>query len=528
VNVIIFSLMKNGGPYFLALDFGTESVRCGVFDSNGRMFYTCAREYPTQFPHSGWAEQRPQDWWDSFLMAARTTVKESGIPPDAILSIAVDTTSCTVLALDEQFRPLRNAIIWMDVRAFEQAERIAQTGMGALKYNGFGSVSAEWMPSKALWLKEQEPDVYRNARYVCEFQDWINYRLTGEYVGSIDNATIRWYYDSRSGGWPADFYGAIGLGSLIEKFPRRILQVGTPIGRIKPEVSSLTGLSKNALVVQGGADAFIGVLGLGAVKPGRTAFITGSSHLLIGQTEKEIHKKGIFGAFPDAIIPGLYAVEGAQISSGSVLKWFKDKFICGSYEEEAKKRGQSLYEYMNTLAEKIRIGSEGLIVLNYWQGNRNPLTDSQARGVIWGLTLKHTPVHVYRAIMEGVCYGTEHIMRYFKEAGFSPTEVYACGGATKSQLWMQMQSDVMGIPIYLTEEPNAPLLGDAILASFGARIYNSIEDAAEAMVKIKKKIEPDLEKTERYRYYVDKYIDTYPPLKDLMHDIARHESGRSV
>ena len=500
-------------------------MRGGIFGCTGRMLYTCAREYPTQFPRAGWAEQRPQDWWDSFLAVTQNTVRESGVPPESIVSLAVDSTSCTVLALDGRFRPLRNAVIWMDVRAFEQAGRIARCGMSALKYNGFGSVSAEWMPSKALWLKEQEPATYRNARHVCEFQDWINYQLTGEYVGSIDNVTIRWYYDSRSGGWPVDFYEAIGLGDLIEKFPQQILQLGTPFGKIRPEVSSLTGLSKNTLVVQGGADAFIGVLGLGAVKPGRTAFITGSSHLLVGQTEKEIHKKGIFGAFPDAIIPGLYAVEGAQISSGSVLKWFKDNFICGSYEEEAKKRGQTLYEYMSSLAEKIRIGSEGLIVLNYWQGNRNPLTDSQARGVIWGLSLKHTPVHAYRAIMEGVCYGTEHIMRYFKEAGFTPTEVFACGGATKSPLWMQMQSDVLGIPIYLTEEPNAPLLGDAILASYGAHIHRSIEEAAEAMVKIKKKIEPNLENTERYRYYVDKYIETYPPLKDLMHDMAKREEN---
>jgi sugar (pentulose or hexulose) kinase len=134
-------------------------------------------------------------------------------------------------------------------------------------------------------------------------------------------------------------------------------------------------------------------------------------------------------------------------------------------------------------------------------------------------------VHVYRAIMEAVCYGTEHIMRYFKEAGFVPEEVYACGGATKSNLWMQMQSDVLGVPINLTEEPNAPLLGDAILAAYGAGVYTSIEEAANNMVRIQKKIEPDFKKTERYKYYINMYIETYPHLKDLMHDMLKHETG---
>jgi len=516
--------MAQEKTYFLTLDFGTESVRGALFDDAGNMVYTASREYKTYYPRPGWAEQNPEEWWEAFLWVLRNITDNSGVDSTSIVSMTVDTTSCTVLALDGKFTPLRNAIIWMDVRAFHQAGRIAQSGMDALKYNGYGSVSAEWMPSKALWLKENEPEVYYNAVHICEFQDWINYRLTGEYVGSINNTTVRWYYDSRSGGWPADFYEHIGLGDVIKKFPPDILALGKIIKKIKPHIASLTGLSKETIVVQGGADAYIGILGLGAVKPGRLAFITGSSHLLLGHTEKEFHKKGIFGAFPDAVMPGLYVVEGAQISTGSILKWLKQGFIGKEYEHKAEQKNLFLYEYMNGLAKDIKIGSEGLVLLDYWQGNRNPLTDAQARGVVWGLSLKHTPVHVYRAVMEGVAYGTEHIMRYFRESGYQPKEIHACGGATNSSLWMQIHSDVLGLPIFLTEEPNAPLLGDAVLASYGAGVYNSIEEAAERMVKIKRKIEPYPGNTEAYRYYVDKYIETYPRLKDLMHDMLKHET----
>jgi sugar (pentulose or hexulose) kinase len=127
--------------------------------------------------------------------------------------------------------------------------------------------------------------------------------------------------------------------------------------------------------------------------------------------------------------------------------------------------------------------------------------------------------------MEGISYGTEHNMRHFREAGFEPEEIYACGGATNSDLWIQIHSDVLGLPISLTEEPNAPLLGDAILASCGAGVYRDIEEAAANMVRIRLKIEPDMERHEAYRYYVDKYIETYPRLRDLMHDMLRHETG---
>jgi ribulokinase len=519
--------MMPAGPFFLSLDFGTESVRAAIFDQRGKMVTSAAVAYRTYFPHSGWAEQRPDDWYHSFIQVVKMIVQNTEVDVESIIALTVDTTSCTVVALDQNFNPLRNALLWMDVRSSKQAERIARSKMDALKYNGFGSVSAEWMPPKALWIKENEPDVYAHASYLCGFQDWINYKLTGKYVGSINNATIRWYYDSRNGGFPADFYDAIGLEDIIDKFPRDILELGTPIGKIDPEVAKNTGLTHNILVVQGGADAYVGVIGLGATKPGRLAFITGSSHLMIGHAEREFHQMGIFGGFPDAIMPGFWVVEGAQISTGSILKWFKENFAGSRYEREAGEQGLSLYDYFNNLAGALPIGSEGLIVLNYWQGNRNPLTDSQARGVIWGLSLKHTPVHVYRAIMEAVSYGTEHIMRYFREAGFMPEEVYACGGATKSEFWMQMQSDVLGIPINLTEEPNAPLLGGAILASCGAGIYSSIDRAAQRMVRVRKRIEPVHERTEEYRYFVEKYIETYPPLKELMHDMLNHEWSSS-
>jgi FGGY-family pentulose kinase len=511
--------------YYLGVDFGTEGVRAALFDAEGSLCAMESEGYPTYYPKAGWVEQKPEEWWKAFIKVMRRLVEAMDVPPEEIAGMACDTTSCTVLLLDSGLSPIRNALIWMDVRASSQAHRIAGSGSSALKYNGYGSVSAEWMPSKLLWLKENEPELYGKATYACAFQDWVNYRLTGEWAGSINNVTVRWYYDSSSGGWPTGFYERIGLSDAISKFPARILRLGETVGRLIPSVSRQTGLPEGLAVVQGGADAYIGMLGLGAVRPGRVAFITGSSHLLLGHTMSGFHRKGIFGAFPDSVVPGMWVVEGGQISTGSILKWFKEQFIGCTIVKEAERQGLGLYDYMNRCAERIRPGSEGLVLLDYWQGNRNPVTDSRARGAVWGLSLRHTPAHIYRAIMEGVAYGTEHIMRVFREAGYQPEELVACGGATKSSLWMQIHSDVLGMPIHLTVEQNAPLLGDAILAACGTGCYSGIEEAVKGMVKKGSCFEPDKENTERYRYYVDRYIDTYTQLKELMWETVGHEEG---
>ncbi|MBE0688782.1 MAG: xylulose kinase, partial [Anaerolineae bacterium] len=417
----------------LGIDFGTESVRAGVFTPTGALVGSHAESYPLRHPRPSWAEQQPDEWWAAMVGAVRGAVAAANVSPEAIVGISADTTSCTVVFLDEHFKPLRPAIIWMDVRAADQARRIASSGYPALKYNGYGNVSAEWMPCKALWVKENEPELYQQAHYVGDFIDWLTLRLTGEWTGSINNTSLRWYYDRNVGGWPVDFYEGIGLGDLIEKFPQRILDMGQVAGGLTPSTAAELGLVAGTPVAEGGADALVAMIGLDVTQPGKIAFIVGSSHLLLGQSATQFHAKGIFGAYTDCVIPGQYTVEGGQISTGSILRWFKESFIGGRYLREVDRTGASMYDVMTPEAMKIRPGSDGLVVLDYWQGNRTPLVDPLARGMMWGLTLSHTPAHVFRAIMEGVAYGTEHILRVFRENGYQTTEIVAAGGPVKSK-----------------------------------------------------------------------------------------------
>ncbi len=515
------------GPYLISVDGGTESARAAIFTEDGKLVASQATPYPVRHPNPGWAEQRPDEWWEAIVSAVRKTLETAAVPVEEIVGMSADLTSCTVVLMDAKFQPLRPAIIWMDVRAAEQARRIAASGFPALKYNGYGNVSAEWMPCKALWVKENEPDCWKQAKYLGEYNDWLMHRLTGEWVGSINNTSIRWYYDRNLGGFPQDFYQGIGLGDALEKFPQRVLNLGEVVGPLSKTVAEELGLKPGIPVAQGGADALIAMIGLDVVEPGKMAFIVGSSHLMLGQSTHQFHGKGIFGAYTDAILPGQYTVEGGQISTGSVLRWFKNHF-CGAYTPKAAERGVEVYDLLNEEAAHIAPGSDGLVVLDYWQGNRTPYVDPEARGMMWGFTLSHTPAHVFRAIIEGIAYGTDHILRTFREHGYEVKELTATGGPTKSRLWMQIHADVSNLPILITEAGDAAaLLGAAALAAVGAGLCKTPQQASAKMVRVRDRIEPNLEMHEAYQFYVDKYIATYPQMQELMHSMVRHVAARS-
>jgi FGGY-family pentulose kinase len=513
---------RDGGPYLLGIDYGTESCRVGVFDTEGRPLAFAATPYQLTHPRPGWAEQDPDEWWQALISSVREAMQSAGVTPDAVAGISYDATTCTVVALDGQGRHLRPAIMWMDVRASDQARRIAQSSNPARKYNagGTGPVSAEWYPSKALWLKESEPDIYRQADKLVECTDWLTYRLTGRWTVNINTAAMRAYHDRETGGWPTGFYEEIGLGDVFDKLPAEVLDMGVAVEGLSGQAADELGLRPGTPVAQGGADAFVGQIGLNVVSPGKMALITGSSHVLSGQSDHPVHGEGFFGAYTDAIVPGQYTVEGGQVSTGSVMKWFKDHFA-KDVVAEAERTGKSPYDLLNEQAKAIPPGSDGLIVNDYWQGNRTPYTDPDARGIIWGFSLAHTPAHVYRAIQEGCCYGTAHILRFMHAAGYDVQEFVGCGGWTKSRDLMQTASDVTGVPITLTEVGDAAVLGSSILAAAGADLFGNVQEAAAAMVHDTDRLEPDKGRHEEYRFFVDAYADTYPRLRELVHAVAR-------
>jgi FGGY-family pentulose kinase len=516
--------------YVLSIDAGTEAVKAGLFDLQGNLLSVAAKNYPTYFPRPGWAEQDPADWWTSLVIAVRECTQKVNVSLNEIKGICAGATTCTLLPIKANGDPLRRALLWMDVRATEQAQRIFQTENEALRYSLAG-VSAEWMPPKTLWLKECEPETFHKTDYLIEYTDWLAYKLTGRIALNLNTITQRWYYHKPSGGWQHPFFEAIGLGSIEQKFPSDILPIGEQVGTLSKTAASELGLPVGIPVAMGGGDAFVGILGLGVTEPGDLAVVTGSSNVLSALSIKEVHCPGIFGSFPDAVVPGLHLLEGGQVSTGSILNWFKRNFA-SDLEGEAKRQGMSVYDLLDQEASKLPVGSEGLIVLDYFQGNRTPHTDSLARGMMLGLSLQASRAHVFRAMREGIAYGLKEIVDTFTHQGCAISRLIACGGATLSSLFMQIYADVLGQPIYTTNVREASLLGSAVAAAYGAGLYPSLAAASKAMVTAKSSYQPDQTKHEEYQFYARKYKELYQHVRPIMHELSQYvvksESSRSL
>jgi ribulokinase len=508
-------------PYVIGIDAGTEALKAGIFTLQGELVASAQATYATHFPRSGWAEQEPDDWWNALVLAVRACLAAApSVQPEEIIGLSADATCCTMLPMRRDGTHLRPALLWMDVRAADQARRIFESGHAALRYSLAG-VNAEWMPPKMLWLKENVPSVWEATDVLVEFTDWIAYKLTGRFALSISTTSHRWFYHLPSGGWQPDFFAAIGLEDIERKLPADVLRIGEVVGPLRADVAALLGLPAGIPIATSGADAFIGMLGQGVTAPGDLGLITGSSNVLTTLSATEVHFPGIFGAFPESLIPGLHPVEGGQVSTGSILNWFKRNFA-PDVEAEAAARGLRPYQLLDSEAAQIPPGSEGLIVLDSFQGNRTPHTDSSARGMIWGLSLQSSRAHVFRALMEGIAYGMKDILDAFDRNNVPVERVIASGGATRSPLFMQIYADVLGKPIYTTTQPEACLLGSAVVAAMGAGAYPTLVEASRNMVEEATVTQPDPARHNAYRFYAQKYQETYPRMKELMREMTAH------
>ena len=545
----------------IGVDGGTESIRACCFDAKtGHVIgKSHAVPYVTNHPHPGWAEQSPEDWYNNLIGAVRGAVES--LPPSSstsynIRAICCDTTCCSVVALSSDYKPLRPCLLWMDARSSKQAKEIMDVANEIalstetdileafpelrVNCNGEGPISAEWLLPKAMWIKHHEPDVYTNAKVICEYQDYINYRLTGKMVASGCNVAARWHHDGwhaleknrDSGdddtkGRPMKLYQALNMSDLAAKLPKETLAMGDVIGKLTKQTATDLNLPESTLVVQGGPDAFVGMIGLGTIRPGQLCLITGSSHLHCLITKNPTSAPGTWGAYRGAPLAHTCFAEGGQSSTGSLVRWVRD-LVSGPVDEKIS------YKVLDEEAAAIAPGSDGLVALETWQGSRTPHTDPLARGAFAGLTLAHSRAHIFRSILEAVCYGTRACFDALETAASQNSdmpkaeEVVIAGGATRSPLWLQLHADITGRSFLLNENTDGPLLGCAILASFGCGIHKSVDDAVENMVRRERKIQPRPDVQKNYNeLYKDLYSKLRPGVKQVFHAISEVRGGDS-
>lgn len=524
--------------HYLGIDVGTGSARAGIFDSGGRLAAAASRPIRIWKPTPEHVEQSSNDIWKACCAATRQALKQSGLSASDIEGVGFAAT-CSLVVLDDKDRPLsvsttgrkeRNVIVWMDHRAVAHAERINRTRHPVLRYVG-GAVSPEMQTPKLLWLKENMPATWRRAARFLDLPDFLSYRATGDDTRSLCTTVCKWTYLGHKRlegqGWDRSYFGRIGLGDIAaEQFARigqKIRPMGEPVGSgLTTRAARELGLTVGTPVGVSIIDAHAGGLGLlGAKLDGtaatstalnqRLALIGGTSscHMAVSAGPRFI--RGIWGPYYSAMIPGLWLTEGGQSATGALIDhMIYSHAAAPELRREAERKGKTPYELLNARvaalarAEKLTYPAEltrGLHILPDFHGNRSPRADPTLRGAISGLTLSATVddlARLYLATIQAIACGTRHIVEEMNRRGYRIDTLFVCGGGTKNPLFLREHADITDCRLVVPREPEAVLLGSAVLGAVASGRYASILQAMNAMNRVDHVIVPASGRIARY------------------------------
>jgi ribulose kinase len=500
----------------LSLDFGTLGIRAGVYDTEAKaMLGSGSAPYPTMHPRQGWAEQAPDAWWEAFLLAAAAAMDAAG--RREIHALCVSATSSTVVAAKRDGTPLRPAILWMDCRAAAESRFTETVEHPVLKYSGGGD-AVEWLVPKAMWLARHEPEIYANADIICEAVDWINFRLTGQWAGSQLNAVCKWNFDPFTQTFSPELFAAFGIPELLEKLPARIIPIGQVVGTLLPDVAAKLGITTaNPIIAQGGIDAHMAIYGAGTVAEGGMLMIGGTSVVHLVQAAKRPDVTGIWGPYPNALIDGLWLLEGGQVSGGSVLSWLSDKI----FALDTAGRNSLIAD-----ALALEPGAGDLLTLDSWMGNRTPYRDPNMRGAILGLSLFHDRTSLYRSVVDSVALGSANVVESLRAQDVAVDRIVIAGGIAKNPLWLRATVDAVGLPAYLVRDENLSLIGGAVSAACGLGIFNCLESASAALSVKAALLEPSRQAHQRYGEMIHLYRDATHAIAPLAHKLVAGQFGR--
>jgi xylulokinase len=488
----------------LGVDVGTSAAKAALFNGTGQLLAVAQSQYGLSHLRPGWVEQNPEDWWQAVCTAIRSVLDEVSQSRDRLLGMAVSGQGPSLIALDSNGKALRPALIWMDRRAEREAQRM-DVSLDVYGITG-NRADAYYVAPKLLWMKDHEPHLLAKTRFFTQVTGYINYRLTG--VHSLDpaHATLLQLRDYRKGDWAAAICDLCGVEP--QQFPA-ITPAHERIGAVAEHAAEATGLRPGIPVVTGTVDALAAGFEAGAVEPGNVAEMTGTSTVLIMPTHGNIREKA-FISVPHAV-PGINLLLGAMVASGASLQWFLDQF--GQLEKEAeRKSGLNPFDLLTEQAGQVA-SSGGVIFMPYMMGERSPIWHTQARGVLFGLTLATPRGAVIRSILEGTTFALRHNIDVALEAGIRIEELRSVGGGTRSALWNQIKADVLGVPVVLPSTSVGAPFGDAVLAGLGSGLYGDPIRALRDLIRIKARYDPDPTMKPRYDAAYSLFRDLYQHLR---------------
>ncbi len=509
---------------YLGVDVGTASVRAALFDGRGAMRGSGTHPIRIGRPEEDLVEQSSDDIWAACGAAVRTALAQAKAHAAQVAGIGFDAT-CSLVALDERDRPVTvsptgddawNVVVWMDHRATAQAARINETGHEVLRYVG-GVVSPEMQTPKLLWLKEHLPATWRRAKRFLDLPDFLVYRATGVDVRSLCTTVCKWTYLGHDGrGWQRDYFERIGLGDLAsEGFARigtRVRPMGERAGELTAASARELGLAPGTPVAVAIIDAHAGGIGtIGAALEGeapsperiesRLALIGGTSscHMAVAPEPRFVH--GVWGPYWSAMVPGMWLAEGGQSATGALVDHVISSHARGAeLHADAEARGTTVYALLNERLEALARDAPfpaalcaDLHVLPDHHGNRSPRADPTLRGMISGLKLSDSLdslALLYLATVQAVAHGTRHIVDALRSGGYRIDTILACGGGTKNDVFLREHADATGCAVVLPAEPEAVLLGSAILGAVASGDQPGVVQAMAAMTRAGRVVRP--------------------------------------
>jgi xylulokinase len=491
----------------LGIDCSTTASKAVAWDRDGRVVAEGRVPLALRSPSPGWGEQHPSDWWHATVGAVRRVVER--VDAGRIAALCITHQRETFVPVREDGTPLRDAILWLDERSRAELATLDQVfGNDALhRLTGRPPSMTQSLP-KMLWLVEHEPETILGADRIVEVHAWLIHAMTGEWRTSLASADPTGCVDMAKGVWADGLLREIGLrpGQFVPISPP-----GACLGAVSAEAAAATGLRAGTPVIAGAGDGQVACLGAGLVAPGRAYVNLGTA--IAGGVVADRYQTDLAYRTCCGAVPGTFVLESVLRGGTATVSWFMDHFAAPTVGPELDRF--AVYE---ALARDLPPGSDGLMLVPYWNNVMNPYWDPAATGMVLGWTVAHRRHHLYRAILEGIAY--EHrlaVGAIAASAGVPITDHVVLGGGARSALWRQILADVLGAPVALARSADATNLGAGILAAFGAGWYPSVPEAAAAMTCTTERHEPDPAVEPIYdALFREVYVGLFPAVRPLM------------
>jgi xylulokinase len=515
--------MKDGSV--LAYDLGTTGNKATLFNLKGQILASAFHEYQTIYPRPGWAEQRPEDWWRSVIATTREVLASSGLEPSGIIGIGISGHMMGCLPVSDTGEPLSNSIIHSDSRSASQCDQIAKSLGEESVYEITGQrLDPHYPLTKAMWVRQQAPEVFAKTRFLLQCKDYVVFLLTGS-LGTTDfsDATLTAFFDISRLDWSEDMVEA---SEIERRLLPEILPSGTIVGHVSARAAAETGLCEGIPVVAGGGDGACATLGAGVAAPGDGYNYVGGTSWVATLLEKADldPQRRLFSM--GAVEFGQFCSIGTMQSAGSSLKWLADE-VCREEQQIADREGIHKFDVMDRMARESVAGAHKLFFLPYMMGERAPIWDPAARGTFLGLTLSHSRSDLIRAVLEGVAYALRSILDVMAERNIDVGNLRLIGGGAKSRLWLEIMASVYDRELQIPEHPGeATSLGAALVAGVGVGVYADYRQAGER-IKLKTKVQPVADWARDYHDLYAYYRSLYPGLRDYFQSLSRIDTMTS-